>query len=491
MKKRYVTFTHLLTMLLPFCCGAAESNLPKNPGFETETLPVASGIVSVVAALPQAETGTAPVFETETVAVPDGILRLPLGSSPVWIIEGNLPGQRGLEPENSPFGIHPATVPGEGYASANQIGIDWERAGKYFMWVLSDPDLNGIYDWEGYDLYFHNVPSGMQVMKNITVAHNSMVNVTGRRTDQSQNNRRKLDISRYLDGTTYRPADSEAYSRWVQAAVERYDGDGTDDMPGLANPVKYWQVDNEPPRRREGYADLVRITYSAIKEADPTAQVLLGGLELPADARTLENWKRTQLPILRELNGQYIDILDLHYFGKVGGWQNMSDALDRVRRDLEDCGFPLDLPIWITETGTYSGSPTNRRGDGRESLQTESEQAAELLKRYTEARYLGVEKIFWAWGMMEGFKHDDRFFDYTGLIYEGRGSDDPGRGVKKRSYWSYGKMTELLQYWDGSAPQKLETAPGVHAYRFRLAANPDQGIIIAWKVVEDEKGATR
>ncbi|MCF7848671.1 MAG: carboxypeptidase regulatory-like domain-containing protein [Kiritimatiellales bacterium] len=464
-----------------------QSNEAASENEPTTILPVASETVSVVSALPQAESGAnisgEPVFKTETLATVNGRLELHLDSNPVWIIEGDMTSQRGLATSDSPFGIHPATAPGGDYTYASEIGIDWERAGKYFMWVLSDPSLNGIYDWSGYDPYFHNVPAGMQIMKNITVAHDGMVKVPGRRTHQSQNHRQIPDISRHLDGTTYRPADSEAYSRWVQAAVERYDGDGTDDMPGLSNPVKYWQIDNEPPRLREGYADLVRITYSAIKKADPTTQVLLGGLELPVEERSRKNWTRTQLPILRELGGNDIDILDLHYFGKVGGWENMPDALDRVRRDLEDCGFSRSLPIWITETGTYSGSPANRRGDDKEPLQTETEQAAELLKRYTVARHLGVERIFWAWGMMEGFKHDDSFFDHTGLVYEGNGNDDPGRGVKKLSYWSYGKMTDLLQYWDGSTPQKMETAPDVYAYRFPLAADPERGIILAWKEI--------
>jgi hypothetical protein len=40
--------------------------------------------------------------------------------------------------------------------------------------------------------------------------------------------------------------DEAAYVRFLTAAVERYDGDGIDDMPGLTAPVLYWQVHNEP-----------------------------------------------------------------------------------------------------------------------------------------------------------------------------------------------------------------------------------------------------
>ena len=41
------------------------------------------------------------------------------------------------------------------------------------------------------------------------------------------------------------PEDMDHWIRYVNAFVERYDGDGIDDMPGLTGPVKHWQVENE------------------------------------------------------------------------------------------------------------------------------------------------------------------------------------------------------------------------------------------------------
>ena len=35
------------------------------------------------------------------------------------------------------------------------------------------------------------------------------------------------------------------YRAWVRALIERYDGDGIDDMPGLVEPVRYWVVGGE------------------------------------------------------------------------------------------------------------------------------------------------------------------------------------------------------------------------------------------------------
>ncbi|MFH2105162.1 MAG: hypothetical protein ABII72_02905, partial [Parcubacteria group bacterium] len=43
-----------------------------------------------------------------------------------------------------------------------------------------------------------------------------------------------------------KPCDMTAYTDFLAKVVERYDGDGEDDMPGLEIPLKYWEIMNEP-----------------------------------------------------------------------------------------------------------------------------------------------------------------------------------------------------------------------------------------------------
>ena len=58
------------------------------------------------------------------------------------------------------------------------------------------------------------------------------------------------------------------------ATVERYDGDGLEDMPGLSNPIKHWQVGNEPNVQRwSDFAALQRM-----QEQTPTLIVLASAL---------------------------------------------------------------------------------------------------------------------------------------------------------------------------------------------------------------------
>src|SRR6185369_1286139 len=74
----------------------------------------------------------------------------------------------------------------------------------------------------------------------------------------------------------YRPRDINDWLNYVRTVVERYDGDGLDDAPGSPR-IAYWEVWNEPnlaffwqpkPDVNE-YAELLKVTYAAIKQADP------------------------------------------------------------------------------------------------------------------------------------------------------------------------------------------------------------------------------
>ena len=444
-------------------------------------IPVNSSEVKIISGLPGEEKGAdikeKPTFSKFNQHTSEGFAKVKLSDEPLWIIEGDLPNNKSLTTEESPFGFHPATAWQNSYEYAEHIGVVWDRGGLYLFWVLCEPEPgSGNYEWFMCDNYFREIKPGFEPLKNITVAHDHMLNIPGRPSPPSLGDRPSIDVSNHVEGTTYRPSDEEAYSKWVKAAVERYDGDGIDDMEGLTIPAKYWQIDNEPPRGREGYNDLVRITSKAIKEADPEAKILIGGLILPCPSHQTKRYKDFSLPLIEGLEGKDIDIFDFHWFGHTGEWYFLPEAIKTVRADLEKAGFP-DAPIWFTEMGTYSGTP-ERGGKGNQS---EREQASEMIKRYTVSLGEGVDKIFWAWGMKEGFmnENDNEFFDNTGFIYDGIGPNDPGRGVKKIIYWAYGNMTELLNYWDGEMPEKIDIGEGVMAYRFKFK-NEDRGIIVAW-----------
>jgi len=99
------------------------------------------------------------------------------------------------------------------------------------------------------------------------------------------------------------------------------------------------------------------------------------------------------------------------------------------------------------------------------------------VKRFVYSLSFGVKKIFPAFGLMEGYKNDDGYFDYTGLIYDGGGVDDPGPGVKKLGYYSFKKMTEKLEGLDVHSVQAITETDNVFVYRI---TKNGKFIYVAW-----------
>src|SRR5574340_667881 len=378
----------------------------------------------------------------------------------------------------SPFGFHPAKVSKIGYADnghsdARTIGTKWTREGVYAFWFLVQPDLNSsTYDFSTYDAQWADVPTDMRILANIAPQGN-------------------IDEG-YCLPNSYLPKDEQKYIAFVKATVERYDGDGVDDMPGLANPIKYWQVGNEPHSSRPGFADLQRITYTAIKEVCADCTVLIGGVPGMPPASVYSSTFDTQYkPILDALGGKYVDVMDYHWYGAAtGDYRGAKQVYDHIRTVLQADGFPADLPIWITEMGAYSDDPaaTGPLGGGADfPAQTERQQALDYFKRYVYPLSFGVKKIFPAFGLMEGFKHDDGYFDHTGLIYDGMDSGDAGLGVKKLGYYMHKKMTEVLEGADWNSIETLRESGDVYIYKF---VKNGKAVYAAWWDYFNDSGYT-
>ncbi|MDP2314985.1 MAG: glycoside hydrolase family 44 protein [Pseudomonadota bacterium] len=164
--------------------------------------------------------------------------------------------------------------------------------------------------------------------------------------------------------TIYVPPDLAAYTAWVRTLVERYDGDGVDDLPGLRAPVRYWEVDNEPdlkftnaPRdatrdvppgsfcHPDEAAAVLLATSAAIRAADPDAKVLNGGLYRPF-ADSGQAYLRELLAVPGVLDA--FDILSLHSYAS----DEHGDAYARGLRAARK--LAQGKPIFVTETSVAS-----------------------------------------------------------------------------------------------------------------------------------------
>ena len=146
------------------------------------------------------------------------------------------------------------------------------------------------------------------------------------------------------------PEDADDYADFVQALVERYDGDGVEDMPGLELPITAWEIDNEPAMALEDpnlYVDLVEVTAAAIREADPEARILIGGAApiVGEDDAARDHIERFWGALFELGALDHVDIFNLH--APVGAHLDPA-ALVRAWEELD---APRGLPWWITEAG--------------------------------------------------------------------------------------------------------------------------------------------
>ena len=196
--------------------------------------------------------------------------------------------------------------------------------------------------------------------------------------------------------------DPESYAEYVTAVVERYDGDGVDDMPGLARPVHTWEVDNEPdlkntaqPRGKgaprgfepesfctpEEYAAVLLETSRLIRAADSEAVVLNGGFYRP-----MTNTARRYMTALFAVEGvlDSFDVLSLHAYHSGLDMSRFEGAIANGRE------LAPGKPVWITETNVPSVP-----GNKDEPWVDEKYQGEMVVRTFVTALRLGVERVFW------------------------------------------------------------------------------------------------
>jgi hypothetical protein len=139
------------------------------------------------------------------------------------------------------------------------------------------------------------------------------------------------------------------WARFVFNAVNRYRPGGA---AGLH--VRHWQIGNEPDLCHfwsgtpQEYARLLKVAYLVIKQSDPEATVLWGGLAHFANGQFLYDLVNTLHadPMAAAHNGFFDAAASHHYSLSTHGYNYTS----RVRQALNNAGWQ-HKPIWITESG--------------------------------------------------------------------------------------------------------------------------------------------
>jgi hypothetical protein len=175
-------------------------------------------------------------------------------------------------------------------------------------------------------------------------------------------------VSPWGNDRTRAPAPAAAhvddFRAFVTALVERYDGDGRDDAPGLRHGVHDWVVGGEwtgfwQSRDADAYLATLRIAGPAIRAADPTARVgaipfmlydVFGG---DPSAAEVERRLADPPPSFRNSTKGMRAILDAHdqwdfvNLHSLGDYTEIEPTVRWLRAELAARG--LDRPIWIDD----------------------------------------------------------------------------------------------------------------------------------------------
>jgi hypothetical protein len=322
---------------------------------------------------------------------------------------------------------------------AKQAGVAWTR--EELVWSLIEPnqgDRRGIYD------------------SSLLLAANKGFGIIGMLLTTPQWAR---DPSCRPTREAYwcPPASASSYAAFAGWMAERYDGDGFQDAPGSPR-IAAWELWNEPndvgnwadigadgDARKRRYGELMIASYQAIKAADPSATVLIGGSYLfdqgcaggicdGINFLSGPNGVFRQLPQAR----QAFDVFATHPYAD----PTAPDALNLPRivliegttraargwLDSAPIGRP-DARLWLTELG-WCVKPGNCPGTAPVS---EQQQANYLVRSMVLAQQNGAQHVSW-------FQFEDAF-------------DDPNR---------LGGNAAIVRNYDG---QTYPLKPAYAAYR--------------------------
>ncbi len=205
------------------------------------------------------------------------------------------------------------------------------------------------------------------------------------------------------------------FAEFVKATVERYDGNGIDDAPGSPI-VTYWELYNEPDASESvlgddwhkgwgeygaEYAAMLAVAHEAIKQANPNAQVLFGGIAYDNFWDDGGNFIESFLDdVLAAGGGKHFDIMNIHSYPAFGSYwvtklnpdckknnscfgPGLLEKVAYVEALLAQEKYGLTKPIMITESGWHSDNPPDQPS-------SPEMQARYVMEIFTQSKAAGV-----------------------------------------------------------------------------------------------------
>ena len=212
-----------------------------------------------------------------------------------------------------------------------------------FVWEMIERE-EGRFFWKDADKYV-----------NYAQDHNQTIIATiwpYTKWDQKSCGRKKMKnpFGRHFPKRIAKPCSMEKYLSFLSSVVDRYDGDGKNDMPGLTAPIRHWEIMNEPEFKmffkgsKDEFIEIFNFSSKIIKEKQKDSIIVMAG----AAGMFPENkkfWKYA-LPKIKD----NFDIANIHHISTPDGKCDKELWVDEFAALLKS--VDVDKPIWLTEAMT-------------------------------------------------------------------------------------------------------------------------------------------
>ena len=144
-----------------------------------------------------------------------------------------------------------------------------------------------------------------------------------------------------------KPCSMPDYLNFLTLLIDRYDGDGNNDMPGLKTKITHWEIMNEPEFEmffkgtEEEFVDIFIASSKLIKEKQKDSVIVMAGVA----AMYPENKKfwSSALPKIKD----HFDIANIHHITPPEGKCDKDFWVSEFSALLKK--LDIKKPIWVTE----------------------------------------------------------------------------------------------------------------------------------------------
>lgn len=401
-------------------------------------------------------------------------------------------------------------------------GLNNARVGRGTGYVWTEIERtpgSGSYDWTELDLRVRNAQSAS--MNAIVVLKTG----NGAAFSEAECFRRVeaagdavFEDGRVLASCPLRPDMESAWGRMVTQLVERYDGDGQADMPGLTRSIRVdLQIENEAANwehwdygegdrtaSADDYLRLLEISYQAKQAANPATQIILTALIYPhllarCDGRP--NGPGCGAPIAQPnltftkrilTRPAVFDAVDVHFFVYYRfdppyvdeGYQWVASQMQQrgYQRPIQSLEWTGAMMLHVTAEGHAAEFsqyfPYSREFASPAAFQAmyrdldhpsnvvyrewfESEQAVEFVKIFTNLLALGASRLVHVqYADFRPGTWDNVWWNWQGIVKY------VGGAVRKPSYYTYNRLAERISGF--TSARRVGPAGEVRLYEFTV-----------------------